>query len=216
MTAPPPHEEPLRVPIEGTIVALELVDVDRVWRSRVEVQQGRELVVIAPTRPMGPPILPEPGRGVVVGWPSAWGYLEAQARLTRADAGDIATWVLDVERSALSQRRAAFRLDARLALTITVDRVGEVPATTRNLSEGGLACELPLRHELDAGTPLGFALQLPDGRLVGQGMVIRAVRMVPDGTELGIAFDELDPAEAERLRQYVFEEQLARRASGLR
>ncbi|MFA9429032.1 flagellar brake protein [Egicoccus sp. AB-alg2] len=215
-TAPAPADGTLRVPTAGTVVALELDGVDRAWRSRVEAQNGPDLVVVAPTRPMGPPILPDPGRGVTLGWPTELGYLEAQAELTATTDQDIATWDLTVRRSALSQRRSAFRLETRLSLHLGVERPDELSATTRNLSEGGLACEVSGRPDLEAGARVSLCLELPDGEVDAAGRVVRAVPMVPDGLELGVAFEDLEKTVVERLRQYVFEEQLARRAQGVR
>jgi len=215
-TAATPADDALRVPTVGTVVAVELDGVDRVWRSRVEDQRAAQLVLVAPTRPMGPPILPDPGRTVVVGWPSELGYLEAEAELTATSDADIATWTVSVRRSALSQRRAAFRLDTRLAVQLGEHEPDELTATTRNLSEGGLACEVAGRAALETGTRVAMRLELPDGEVDVGGRVVRAVALVPEGLEVGVAFENVDTSVVERLRQYVFEEQLSRRAQGIR
>ncbi|MFA9445517.1 PilZ domain-containing protein [Egicoccus sp. AB-alg6-2] len=202
----------LQVPRQGTVVALELVDVDRVWRSQVDDQQGATLVVLAPSRPKGPPILPDVGRAVTVGWPTPVGYLEAEAVLTATTDGKFATWTLEVSRSALSQRRSAYRLDARLQVTLATEAYGALTAVSRNIAEGGVACELPGRQDFEVGERMHVSVHLPEIEVASRGRVVRSAAMVPDGSEVVLAFEDLPEESAEPLRQFVFEQQLARRA----
>lgn len=208
-------EARLHVPTEGTVVALEVIEMNRVWRSRVEEQDGAELIVVAPGGAMVEPVMPASGTAVTVGWPSKLGYLEAEGTVSRTDAGTNPTWTVKVRTSELSQRRSAYRLEATLPVAFEVEELGELSATTRNLSEGGLAIELPDRHELGNGEHVGVSVELPDGSVDGRGRIVRSAPMVPDGLEVFVAFEGLPEDDAERLRQYVFEEQLTRRASGL-
>lgn len=203
----------IHVPRPGTVVALELVDVDRVWRSQVEEQQGARLVVLAPHRPGGPAILPEAGRSVTVGWPTQIGYLEADAVVSSTQDGEFATWTLSVSDSALSQRRSAYRLETQLPASIFAETVGQISGHTRNISEGGVACQIPGRHDVDRGDPVGVHVELPDGQIQVRGRVVRSAAMVPDGTEVVVAFEAVPDPVAERLRQHVFEQQLAQRAA---
>jgi hypothetical protein len=218
---PKPTDGTLHVPPAGTVVSVELSDADRVWRSRVEEQQGRRLAVVAPLDAAGEPV--RPGRRVTVtlAWPSKLGHLEAIAEVVGLEEGDAPLWRLDVRTSELSQRRSAFRLDVQQPLALVVlegdlAAAGELEATTRNLSEGGFACELHSKLDLDADLPVAVTLRLPVGTISGNGRVVRAVDTISGGVEIGVAFEGLDEYEAERLRQWVFEEQLNRRAAGLR
>lgn len=208
-------EARLHVPTAGTVVALEVVEMDRVWRSRVEDQNAAELVVLAPGGQMVEAVMPEPGTAVTIGWPSTIGYLEAEGTLSRTEFGDVATWTVQIRTSELSQRRSAYRLEANLPVAFEVEELGGLSATTRNLSEGGLAIELPNRYELANGERVGVTVELPDGNVDGRGRIVRSAPMVPDGLEVVVAFEGLADEDAERLRQYVFEEQLTRRANGV-
>lgn len=205
----------LHVPAVGTVVALELEGVDRVWRSRVEVQQGARLVVAAPGTFGGDAVTPKRGQQVTVGWPSKLGYLEAEANVLSTEDGADPTWIVEVHTSELSQRRSAYRLDAKLEVTVTFDELGSVTATTRNVSEGGLAIEFPERYEVANGEHVRVSLRLPDGTVAGHAHIVRSAPMVPEGLELVVAFDGLEDDEAEHLRQFVFDEQLTRRSAGV-
>lgn len=211
----PRSDGKLHVPAEGTVVALELDDVDRVWRSRVEVQQGARLVLAAPGVFGGQVVTPKKGQQVTVGWPSKLGYLEAEAQVLSLTAGEDPTWTVEVHTSELSQRRSAYRLDAKLQVTVTFEELGSVTAMTRNVSEGGLAIEFPERYEVANGEHVWVDLRLPDGRVDGHAHIVRSAPMVPDGLELVVAFDGLEDDQAEHLRQYVFDEQLTRRSAGV-
>ncbi|HSK22736.1 MAG TPA: PilZ domain-containing protein [Egicoccus sp.] len=199
----------------GTVVALELEHVDRVWRSRVEEQQGARLVVAAPGTFGGDAVAPKRGQQVTVGWPSKLGYLEAEASVLSTDDGPDASWTVQVHTSELSQRRSAYRLEAKLEVTIAFEELGSLGATTRNVSEGGLAIELPDRYEVASGEQVRVSLRLPDGIVNGRARIVRSAPMVPDGLEVVVAFEDLDEGEAEQLRQFVFDEQLTRRSAGV-
>jgi len=213
--ARPRPDGKLHVPAEGTVVALELEHVDRVWRSRVEMQQGARLVVAAPGAFGGDAVAPKKGQQVTVGWPSKLGYLEAEARVVSTEDGDEPSWTVEVHTSALSQRRSAYRLETKLEVTVTFEELGSLAASTRNVSEGGLAIELPDRYEVANGEQVGVHLRLPDGIIAGRAHIVRSAPMVPDGLEVVVAFQDLDEIAAEHLRQYVFDEQLTRRSAGV-
>jgi c-di-GMP-binding flagellar brake protein YcgR len=205
----------LHVPAVGTIVALELEHVDRVWRSRVEVQQGARLVVAAPGTFGGDAVVPQRGQQVTIGWPSKLGYLEAEANVLSTEDGADPSWTIEVHTSELSQRRSAYRLETKLEVTIVFEELGSLAATTRNISEGGLALELPDRYEVAGGEHVRVSLRLPDGTVNGRARIVRSAPMVPEGLEVVVAFEGLEDAEAEHLRQFVFEEQLTRRSAGV-
>lgn len=211
----PRPEGKLHVPAEGTVVALELEHVDRVWRSRIEVQQGARLVVAAPGTFGGSAVVPKKGQQVTIGWPSKLGYLEAEASVLSTVDGEEPSWTVEVHTSELSQRRSAYRLEAKLQVTITFEELGTLSATTRNVAEGGLAIELPERYELANGEQVRVSVELPDGRVQGMAYIVRSAPMVPDGIEVVVAFRDLDEIEAEHLRQFVFDEQLTRRSAGV-
>lgn len=211
----PRSEGTLHVPAVGTVVALELEGVDRVWRSRVDLQEGARLVVAAPGTFGGDAVSPKKGQQVTVGWPSKLGYLEAEASMVSTADGDEPSWTVQVHTSELSQRRSAYRLDAKLQVTVRFEELGSVTAMTRNVSEGGLAIEFPDRYEVANGEHVRVSLRLPGGTVEGHAHIVRSAPMVPDGLELVVAFDGLEDEEAEHLRQYVFDEQLTRRSAGV-
>ena len=200
------------LPQTGKVVAISFGDHSRTYNTQVEESAGRRLVIVAPMRRLGPPIRPEPGVEVLVGWPTALGYWEAEATLERTEFESMVTWVLEVSSTQRRQRRSAFRLSASLPVRLHLGEDG-IETRTRDVSEGGLGCEVTLAQAPDEGEQVGVTLTMPDGQeLFAAARVVRRQEFDVTRCAIGLSFVEEDEERGEVLRQYVFEEQLRQRS----
>ncbi|MTV25442.1 PilZ domain-containing protein [Nitriliruptoraceae bacterium ZYF776] len=204
--------DPRLLPRAGAVVAVSIGSRAQTWPTRVEAVEGQAVTVVAPTRPMGPPILPELGTPVAITWPTERGLIRVAGRLAATGHDVVATWTVAVDRTAREQRREAFRLP--VALRVHLDRGGgPLDARMRDLSEHGLCCALPGTTAPSVGEGVAARFVLP-----GRGEVVAAARVVhvvaSPGTRevwLGLGFVDHDPARAEALRRFVLDRQLGER-----
>jgi hypothetical protein len=202
---------PSPLPRVGAVVAFEFDGLNRTWRTRVEWAAGANLVIVAPTRPMGDPLdLPDPERQVSIGWPTEAGYFEALGRVTGHGTDTVALWTVAVQTVRKRQRRSAYRLPAVLPVVVSVAH-RPIPGETKDVSEGGLRCLLPPRTDLFPGEHVQLSLTLPEtGEVSASAKVVRRLED-PAGIDIGLSFVEDDDVRSDALRQYVFSEQLRRR-----
>jgi hypothetical protein len=207
------------LPAVGTVGEVTIDGHDRRWLTRIDDRDGTHLVLVAPTRPRGEAILPEVGAVVRFGWAAETGFREAAGVLAGTGEDVVATWVLAVRTVEKRQRRGAFRL----AVSVPVELVlgaRTLAAITRDLSEGGLRCVLPLGSQGEPGDRVEVRLALPDAPPVEAAATVVRRRVEPPSAagpgevELGVAFVDADPSRAEALRRFVFAEQLRRRSAG--
>jgi hypothetical protein len=201
----------LPLPPAGTVVAAGLGS--HRWPTRVETVAATALEVVAPTRTLGEAILPDPGTDVTVSWTTDLGEMVASGTLAATGFDVVPTWQVAVSRVERHQRRAAYRLPVALPLTLRGGS-GTDQLHTSDLSEGGLRCRLPVARTPEPGTAFDGSLELPDGVVVLLRLRVVRVSEPSDGeVDVGLAFEDVDPAAAEHVRRFVFEEQLRRRAS---
>jgi hypothetical protein len=205
--------KPPPLPKLGTVVQFGLVDLDRMWVTRVEWVEQWTMCVIAPLRQDGEPFPLQPGSRVTVGWPTQLGYLEAAAELRGPGQERIATWIIDVKRIDRKQRRSSYRLDVTVPLTI---RQGErsLQGTIQDLSEGGLRCFTSKQGAPEHGEVVDLEFDLHDvGGIVARARVVRIEDRGATEVGLGLAYVVLETEAAENLRRFVFAEQLRRRGT---
>jgi c-di-GMP-binding flagellar brake protein YcgR len=207
-------EETPPLPAEGAVVDLVMSDRDRRWISRVEWTQRHFVCVIAPLRQDGEAVPLPVGTTLLVGWPTDLGFLQATSTLRGLRTDVVVTWILEVTAVARQQRRSSYRLD--LTAPVTVRTAGrETPGRTCDVSEGGVRCSQPRRFAPGIGETVDLELELPDGPpVLARATVIRHHDVSPGEVEIGLRFVMIDADEAERLRLFIFEEQLRRRSLG--
>lgn len=215
----------LPLPAVGAIVGVIRVEGDRTWRTRVEGTEELTICVVAPLRPAGESFAFGPAEPLQVVWANDRGVLVASGTLRAIEHDVVDLWVIDVLQVERSQRREAFRLP--LTAPIVVGGWGQTSAgETRDLSETGLRCRLPARSAPAPGDAVEATLELPEqpslvlaGAVAHRDEVTRplseriATNSPAPEVELGIAFVGLDAAVTERLRRFVFDEQLRRRSA---
>lgn len=191
---------------------------ERPWRTRVEAADGSRLVVVAPTAEPGRPLPFEPGGAVVVRWPTELGLVTAEGILVSAETDVVASWVVEVKRTAREQRRAAYRLPITLAAALRPAGGPSVPtdARTENVSEIGVACTVVLPEAPVLGATVEITLAVPGhDALVASATVVRVDELPvrvgePREFRLGLHLVDDDPERRERLRRYVLDEQMRR------
>lgn len=211
------------LPTPGTVVTVAAGDTDRTWTTRVEHRQGSTLIVVAPTFARGVPVDAVPGTPIVLGWTAEDGYLEADAVLTDHAIDVVLTWEVDASRVRRQQRRAAFRLPVALPIAVLPEPVAQRPVAaeegqaagrTRDLSEVGIRCVLPADDAPGAGDRVQVSVGLPgeDEPVLARAEVVWVREPLGREVEVGLAFVDADEERADRLRRFVFAEQLERRA----
>ena len=178
--------------------------------SRVEDRRGDRLrrrrapgSRRAPTRPAVPP----------TGWPcagpapgaSAWSR-PASANATRA--GIVPTWEL-VGRGepALFQRRRYARVPVVLPGR-AVGRRGAWGLTILDVAEGGIRCLAPQLAPFDPGEPVEVSFDVDGQPLTARAEVVRW-GLAPGGVTIVFRFLDLPRGDADRLRRFVFRQELA-------
>lgn len=193
-------------------------DRNRPWRTRVEAAEGSRLVVVAPTAEPGRPLPFEPGGAVVVTWPTELGLVTAEGVLVSAETDVVASWVVEVKRTAREQRRAAYRLPVTLVAALRAAGGPSVPADARteNVSELGVACTVVLPEAPAIGATVEITLAVPGNEALLAGATVVRVDELPVRADqprefrLGLQLVDDDPDRRERLRRYVLDEQMRR------
>ena len=204
--------QPPPLPADDAIVDVVMTGRDRHWLTRVEATADQAMCVVAPLRQDGEPYPLQPGTPLFVGWPTEIGFLQATCTLRGRGEEAIATWVLDVVRVERQQRRCSYRLELSAPVTLRSPG-GVVQGRTCDVSEGGLRCSQPRRSAPDLGATVGLELPLPDEPpVVARATVVRRDDTSAAQVELGLRFVVIDAEDVERLRLFIFEEQLRRRA----
>lgn len=215
----------LPLPAVGTVVGVTRGDGSKTWKTRVEWVDETALCVVAPLRSVGDRLTMDPSEPLDIIWSNERGILQASGSLRSIEHDVVDLWVLDVVRVERSQRREAFRLPLVVPVTVHVE-ARSLTGETRDLSETGMRCRVPSRGGAEVLDEVEVELAIADqpalvltGRVVQARDVTRTRTPIategpaPAEQELGVAFVGLDRAVTDRLRRYVFDEQLRRRAT---
>lgn len=182
-------------------------------RTRVEDRTDTYLVVARPARAGTLPVTALPGETLRLSWTERDARYELQATLSAARDQPVPVWLLHpagpVRRQ---QRRASFRLDIRLSALVSLSDQQPLPARVHDLSEGGMRCVPPVEMVMNEGDQVCVRLQMLEEVAV-KAKVVRVQRPPSSGaSEVGLAFEDVPEAVAERIRHFIFAEQVARRA----
>lgn len=208
------------LPSPGTVVTISGGQLPGTWTSRVEYREGTAVVVVAPTQTRGEPVDAPPGTPIVIGWASEQGYLEADGVLTDTAVDVVLTWEVDASHVRRRQRRAAFRLPVALPIAV-VAGLGDqgrraapvLEGETRDVSEVGVRVLLPRRDAPAVGDHVEITVRMPDQEpLESVAEVVWSRKYDVEANEVGLMFVDDNEHRAERLRRFVFAEQLERRA----
>jgi hypothetical protein len=176
--------------------------------SRVEDRRGARLVVAAPQDPLEHHTLARPADVVALRWTTDRGIGMVEANAVAATrAGIVPTWEL-VGRGdpALFQRRRYARVPVVLPARAT-GRRGAWDLTILDVAEGGIRCVSPQAAPFEPGEPIELAFDI-DGPLTARAEVVRW-SLAPAGVNIVFRFLDLPRNDADRLRRFVFRQELA-------
>jgi hypothetical protein len=198
----------------GTVVELTVEGVQRTWRTRLEQLDGTRVLVVAPTRGDGSEYLVEPGRGVALSWAVEGALLQAEGYAEGGDVDVVARWWVRIVRVTRLQRRDAYRLRVARPVTLLVEG-DHLSGVTSDLSEGGALVVVPAPLDAVPGQSVRVRLTLAaDEELLLDADVVRLADGPDGSTGLGLRFRDLDAELSDRVRRFVLDEQLRRRAGG--
>jgi PilZ domain len=177
--------------------------------SRVEDRRARLLLVAIPQDPAEPRPVDVPTDWVALRWNGGRGIgmLEAAvAAVTRT--GIVPTWELVARgEPALFQRRRYARVPVVLPAR-AIGRRGAWGLTILDVAEGGIRCLASQRAPFDPDEPIEVSFDV-DGQLLTTRAEVVRWGLAPGGVTIVFRFTELSRAEADRLRRFVFRQELA-------
>jgi hypothetical protein len=177
--------------------------------SRVEDRWGDRLVVAVPQDPEAPRPVRRPADWVALRWNNPRGIGMVEATVVAATrAGIVPTWEL-VGRGepALFQRRRYARVPVMLPGRAVGHR-GALGLTILDVAEGGIRCLAPKMVPFDPGEAIDVSFDVDGMALMARAEVVRW-GLAPGGVNIVFRFTELPRGEADRLRRFVFRQELA-------
>lgn len=177
--------------------------------SRVEDRRGDRLAVAVPQNPDEPRSLSRPTDWVALRWthPRGIGMIEANVvAVTRA--GIVPTWELAARGApALFQRRRYARVPVVLPARAT-GRRGKWGLTILDVAEGGIRCVAPELAPFEPGEPVEVSFDVDGLLFTARAQVVRW-GLAPGGVNIVFRFLDLPRSESDRLRRFVFRQELA-------
>lgn len=194
----------------NALVILRVAESTIEFPSRIEDVDNETVIVAAPPGATEM-VLASGGRHIQLSWVSPRGRYEQLCELVENIGGPLKRWRLrPVERPVLIQRRRYVRVRAAVAILIFLPSE-VVPATTIDISEGGLRVRMPRREIADL-TPTAIHTSMGGTEVAITGHVLRSEHVDGGQTEAVIAF-EADSRGTDAIRRYVFQMQLRARAA---
>jgi len=176
--------------------------------SRVEDRRGDRLVIAVPQDPEELRPVRLPADWVALRWTNPRGIGMVEATVTAATRdGIVPTWEL-VGRGepALFQRRRYARVPVLLPGR-AVGRRGAWGLTILDVAEGGIRCLASQLAPFDPGEAIEVSFDV-DGLLLSARAEVVRWGLAPGGVTIVFRFTELPRGEADRLRRFVFRQEL--------
>jgi hypothetical protein len=179
--------------------------------SRVEDRRADRLTVAVPQSADGLRPMATPAEAVALRWtnPRGIGMVEAGVgRVTRA--GIVPAWELVARgEPVVFQRRRFARVPVVLRGSVTgLHRRAPWPVTILDVAEGGVRCLASPSAPFDPAEPVRLAFDVDGAPFTARAQVVR-FELAPGGVVVAFRFDELPRNEADRLRRFVFRQELA-------
>ena len=177
--------------------------------SRVEDRRGSRLAVAVPQDPDAARPIDRPSDFVAVRWTTARGVGMLEATVAQATrSGIVPTWELVARgEPALFQRRRFARVPVILPGR-AAGRRGAWSITILDVSEGGIRCLVSQRVPFDPGESVEISFDAGSELFTAGAEVVRW-GIAPGGVTIVFRFTELPRGEADRLRRFVFRQELA-------
>lgn len=201
-------------PAVNTLVSLIGSGWEGTASSRVEDLNDDILVVAAPHDPAGEALeilRPQPGDTVQVRWVHRRGMSERQAEVVAVEMHPRPQWRITASKPPDQiQRREAVRVEVLLELEVRHDGTS-YKATTVDVSEGGLRCIIPAFATVEPGSRLELSFEVEGAPIAATAEVVRSRLTHDDFTQVNARFTRIQTADANRIRKFLFAEQVAQR-----
>jgi len=177
--------------------------------TRVEDRRHHRLVIAVPQNSDRAEPLARPPDFVAVRWTGPRGIGMVEATVVAATrAGIVPTWELAGRGDpVLFQRRRYARVPVVLPARV-LNRRGAWGITILDLAEGGIRCLAPQMVPFEPGEPIEVSFEVDGLGLTTEAQVVRWA-LAPGGVKIVFRFVELPRAVADRLRRFVFRQELA-------
>lgn len=177
--------------------------------SRVEDRRNRRLAVAVPQDPDAARPIDRPSEFVALRWTTGRGVGMLEASVTQAiRAGIVPAWELVARgEPALFQRRRYARVPVVLPGR-AAGRRGAWSITILDVSEGGVRCLASQRVPFDPGEPVEISFDAGGQLFTALAEVVRWA-VAPGGVTIVFRFHQLPRGEADRMRRFVFRQELA-------
>ena len=179
--------------------------------SRIEDLLGGSIVLAGPTTPGAAPIAARPGGGVRVTWQTPRGPAHRAVVIAGTEAGSRPSWTVAPSGTVeVEQRRDYARAPLTEPLLLSTDG-RELAATMVDLSEGGMSCVVFTAGAPATGAAVRTVVDVGGVSLPVVASVVRTAAAGDGRALLAMRFDDLGPADADRIRREVFEIERRRR-----
>ncbi len=181
--------------------------------SRLEDHQGSTLTVSAPSTPTIPTLFSDIGEQVVLQWTTHRGVCHVVGTVVAVERTPLPLWIVHANKEpALHQRRNFARLAVALPIVLVNAEGEQTRVTTMDFSEGGMSCALPPDETVLAGDRFEAFVVVDDWLFMTTAVVVRSHVNTGKAMTASFRFEGLQRRDADRVRHFIFNEQLRRRA----
>lgn len=200
-------------PSINSLLQLQCAHVTETLSTRLEDRQGHVLHLSAPSTHNIPTLFADIGSSVVITWLTSRGTGEITANVVATERKPLPLWIVRANgEPILHQRRNFARLSVSLPVALT-DAAGKTTVTTtEDISEGGMNCLVPSDDSLLTGSPVEIELTIDDHALEANAIVVRTRVVSNMQADVSLRFEGIHQRDQDRIRQFIFTEQLRTRA----
>lgn len=182
--------------------------------SRVEDMDDHHLMLAAPTTPTIPVLFADPGDSVRVQWTCHRGVCEITARVDKCKRAPAPIWVITAtSKPVVSQRRKFARIPISLPVILALGDEAEENIHTLNIGEGGISCVMAKDHPpIAEGDEVVVMINFDGDAFSSKAICLRGEKAEDGKITTSFRFAQLDRGQADRIRRFIFNEELRRRA----
>ena len=200
-------------PDEGEFGAvLGLTSSQRGLEAKVKAtDHDRRLLVIRSPIYRGESFQGEIGTKLIFTWTNARGQHYIPGILAKIVEDEVPMWVIQITGpSRTKQLRNHVRIQAIGEMTIIHDGPPQ-KATMLDVSEGGLRCAMSGSQQIVLGDLVTVSVRLDDDLIRCRAKAVRVDARDPRRVEIGFCFEDIEEADREFIRKYLFNLQLKER-----
>lgn len=181
--------------------------------SRLEDINDSILTVSAPSTLSIPVLYSNVGEPVTIQWIHQRGLCDVMGTVLATEREPLPLWIIKANgKPTLHQRRSFARLSVTFPVVLASKNGPANMVTTLDISEGGMSCVLGDSESIQPGDRVQAVVSVDNESFRTIAVVIRTA---VDSNGQSIAcfrFDDLNPRDADRVRRFIFNEQLRLRS----